>query len=194
MALRRSQPTKAQIPAIGPVLRAVEAVLVKGAEDEARKFMERQVQAFRLRILHQRFRSFVAIFYPESGTNLSPRWLRRKELANADPRTMIATGHYVSKIRVFSRKHGKGRQLRIGFHHSDRARNLEGLPVPFKLDALAKTHEFGSQKQSIPARPHWRPYRDNVFSLEARKFRKQVWPNLVPKLRARLKGRAEVTL
>lgn len=190
-ALRKA-PQRARIPNIRPLLRVVEETVVEVAAAMAAEFMEDEAESFKERILEQRFRSFVAIYYPKSGTNLSPRWLRRKELAGADSRTMVATGHYVRRIRVFSRKHLRGREWRIGFGAQDQARNLEGKPIPLALDLLAKTHEFGSVKASIPARPHWRPYAKHTFAPRAAKLRKLVWGRTAPKIRARTRGRMVV--
>ena len=110
----------------------------------------------------------------EVRDDLSPRWLRRKELADADLRTMLATHHYLRSIGVYAnRKAGK---VRVGFHPAAKARNLEGETVNILLKDMARVHEFGSAKANIPARKHWRPH------LRTMKDR-------APKVRAHIKQR-----
>lgn len=119
------------------------------AEDERTEFVQR--------IKDQRFASFQVTLYPESGTNLSPQWIARKEAKKADPRTMIATHHYVDSIRVFRRLNSnhRGGKWRIGFHPRLRARDLDHKSVSITLDDVAQIHEHGNAQ--TPARPHWGP-------------------------------------
>jgi hypothetical protein len=150
---------KPHVPNLKKVLKtardAARATAIETLEDYAHE----QREDFVGRIQDQRFASFKKILYPESGTNLSPRWLATKQAWNADLRTMIATGHYTESIKVFK----KGRlqrgpyEFRIGFHHSAKARRLDGTIAPILLKDLARVHEHGSVKMKIPERPHWGP-------------------------------------
>ena len=155
-------------------------VVLKKARDISRheglialeEYAEGQRELFVQKIEHQTFASFKVILYPESGTNLSPEWLDRKEAAGADDRTMIATRHYIENIKVFR----KGRpqrgpvEFRIGFHQSAKARDLKNRVSQILLRDLARVHEFGSIKANIPARPHWGPHA-NTMRKGAKKVR-----------------------
>tara|TARA_R100001086_G_scaffold120987_2_gene62320 strand:- start:839 stop:1420 length:582 start_codon:yes stop_codon:yes gene_type:complete len=147
------------IPNLGRILREAHAVARAEAIAGLTDWATEQRDDFVERIEDQRFVSFNIIYYPETGTNLSPRWLLAKERADADLRTMIATGHYKSQIRVFKKgRKDRGRfEVRIGFHHAAKARNLDGSIAPVLLSKVARTHEFGSEKMKIPPRPHWGP-------------------------------------
>jgi hypothetical protein len=179
----KRKPRKPQIPNARAIFarakRVAEDVLVEGLEDWGDEIRDEFVE----RIEEQSFASFQEILYPESGTNLSPSWLDRKEAAGADLRTMIATGHYIDSIRVFKRHDRKEKKwvIRIGFHHSAKPRDLEGRTVDIEipgtgikgLTALAIVHELGSIKANVPARPHWGPHRALVRK-DARKKRREL--------------------
>lgn len=149
---------KPHIPKLGSALVKAGKVARSIAESTVRDFARTQRDRFVERIEAQDFPSFQVVFYPESGTNLSPRWLARKAAKGADDRTMIATGHYIAQIRVFRKTVGKSLRFRVGFHPSVRARNLDGQTVPATLDLVARVLEHGSQKMRIPPRPHWEPH------------------------------------
>lgn len=125
------------------------AVMGQYAEHTRKDFVER--------IEDQRFASFRVILYPESGTNLSPQWIERKDAKGADLRTMIATKHYIRSIRVFRVLRQKGRVgvWRVGFDPREKARDLDGNRQKITLDTVALIHEHGNSQ--TPARPHWGP-------------------------------------
>ena len=155
-----SRPTKSKIPQAGrlftQVRRAANAALI----DEVGAWAEVQKDDFRDKIERQVFPDFREIYYPESGTNLSPQWLSRKSRKGADTRTMIATGHYKNSIRVWRRlrKGRQGADFRIGFHLRIQARNLDNQRVPILLSSVAMIHEYGSVASNIPRRRHWGPH------------------------------------
>lgn len=144
-------PRKHQIPDFARVARVVVREATRVAEAAAAPFAEAQRRAFQARIRRQAFDAFAA--FP-----LSPRYLARKRAAGADPRTMIATGFYLSHIRVWRHRDARGGlTLRIGFHPAARARDLRGRPTGILLSAVGAINEHGSAARGIPARPHWGP-------------------------------------
>ena len=149
---------KPQIPNLRAAFKAVAKTVPPAVEKAVDAWMEEQRLDFIDRIQKQRFVSFRVILYPESGTNLSPRWLAVKAAYGADLRTMIATGHYVSQIKLWKSGKGRDRRYRIGFHANTKARDLNGHVVDFPLWRVARVQEFGSDAAQIPPRPHWRPY------------------------------------
>lgn len=163
---------KPHIPDVRAILKKAGKVAREEAIEGIYAWADEQREAFIVKIEDQFFASFKRIYYPESGTNLSPQWLRRKELAGADLRTMIATGHYVSSIKLW-RKGRKARgpyEVRVGFHPRAQARNLDGSIAPVLLTKVARTHEHGSIEANIPPRPHWGPH-GNVMRKQAPKAR-----------------------
>jgi hypothetical protein len=176
---KRKKPT---YPDIRPVLRQLGKVARREAEAGVSVFAKAHRDRFVDRILDQDFRSFQVVFYPESGTNLSPRWLARKAAKGADDRTMIATGNYVSQIKVFRKPVRGGVQFRIGFSPSARARDLDGKTQDITLDRVARILENGSQKAQIPARPHWGPH-EKVMRKEAAAVRVRIARRIVRELR-----------
>ena len=169
----KRKPRKSKIPNARVIFARVAEVAKETLVEEVHEWAFEVRDEFVARIESQAFASFQAVFYPESGTNLSPEWLTKKESAGADLRTMIATGHYVDSINVF-KKMARGRDkktvIRVGFHHSTKPRDLDGRTVDIEipgtgitgLTALAIVHELGSIKANVPARPHWRPHRVKV--------------------------------
>lgn len=178
MAYKRSH-----IPKLGPILKKVGIVARATLDDSVTQYATEQRDLFVKKIKEQRFASFHIVFYPESGTNLSPRWLARKAAKGADDRTGIATGHYVSQIKVFrtSKKDGSV-SVRVGFHPSTLARDLDGDIKNITLNRVARVLEHGSEKMQIPARPHWGPH-ENAMIREAGKVRIR----FAKKIRANLK-------
>lgn len=186
------KPRKSQIPNARKIFKRVAEVAHDQLVEEVHEWAFEVRDEFVARIESQAFASFQAILYPESGTNLSPEWLARKEAAGADLRTMIATGHYVSKIDVFKKedKREKKTIVRVGFHHSAKPRDLEGRTVDIEipgtgitgLTALAIVHELGSIKANVPARPHWSPHRI-VVREQARKKRKEFLRSILKALK-----------
>lgn len=152
-----------KIPKFAPLARAISVAANSRLVDLMDAYAESERAEFVGRIRDQRFASFVVINYPESGTNLSPQWIARKAAKDADPRTMIATEHYVRSIRVFRRlnRGHRGGLWRIGFHPRVQARDLDHKVVPITLDDVASIHENGNKL--TPARPHWGPNRNRMI-------------------------------
>lgn len=148
---------KSKIPNFEALSKTIATVAHRQLVEQVDAYAEYALAAFRMRIEAQGFASFRVILYPESGTNLSPGWLDRKQAKGADLRTMIATGHYVQSLRVFrlSKKAGRERHWRVGFKVNERAKDLDGNRVDATLSEVAMWQEFGTSV--IPARPHWRP-------------------------------------
>lgn len=79
---------------------------------------------------------------------LSRDYLASKERRGLDPRIYIATGFFLSNIKIWE----DGAGIHVGFE-PDAVHTPSGL----KLNVLARILEFGSAKARIPARPLWRP-------------------------------------
>lgn len=163
----------------------IHRVATRVAREGVLAFAEYHRGEFSRRILAQDFESFQTIFYPESGTNLSPRWIARKRAAGADLRTMLATHHYLNSIETFSRMRGRTMDVRVGFHHQARARNLKGEIVAITLDHLARLHEHGSFANNLPARPHWWPHLQRMHA-EAPALRRRLSHAIVSAVREEL--------
>ena len=176
-----SGPTKAHIPDFRKFAKRFKKTAESVAWESVYDLADTERDLFANRILFQDFEDFRVIFYPESQTNLSPRWLRRKEIAGADSRTMLATHHYLRSIGVFTNRE-KG-QIRVGFHPSAHARNLKGETVSILLKDMARVHEFGSLKANIPARKHWRPHLTSMKS-RAPKVRAWIKKRIIDKVKA----------
>ena len=155
-----SRPTKSRIPNTRQLFAQVKRAANDAVIEAVGEFAEEQTDDFRRRIERQVFPDFRRIYYPESGTNLSPKWLARKQKKGADSRTLIATGHYKNSIRVWRRlrPRRRGADFRIGFHPRIQARNLDNERVPILLKDVAMIHEYGSVSGKIPRRSHWRPH------------------------------------
>lgn len=141
-------------PALGRKLSKAAHARLIGLMDE---YAEGVRDDFVERIEQQRFASFRVILYPESGTNLSPQWIRRKAAKGADLRTMIATRHYMESVRV-NRRLPRGKHMgvwRVGFDPRTYARDLDGDITRITLNDVALIHEHGNSQ--TPARPHWGP-------------------------------------
>ena len=157
----RTRPTRSHVPDFRAISRELRTVANGALFEGVRAYAEDERDAFVEKIELQAFPSFQRILYPESGTNLSPQWLERKERAGADLRTMIATRWYLDHIRVFTRKarrKGEPTRIRIGFHPRVQARDLEGKIQDITLSRVALYNEYGSLDGRLPARPHWRPH------------------------------------
>lgn len=184
MGYRRSH-----IPNLRRVFKVIENTAPKLVEAAVAEHAQSERDRFAQRIEDQDFASFRLIFYPESGTNLSPRWLARKAEAGADDRTAIATGHYLASIRVIKRsRKGRPTEFHIGFHPNTRARDLNGNVQDVTLNKVARFIEHGTQH--MPARPHWGPHL-RLMRREAPKVRmfiaNSVAKELGKKLRAFIK-------
>jgi hypothetical protein len=145
------KPKKSKIPKFAEVVTPTAADVREATISEVTAFAYEQKDDFVRRLEQQDFRSFANI-------PLSAKWLARKAAAGVDLRTMIATGNYISSIRVFRRIEAAGVAWRIGFHPMKRARDLEGNIVDILLSEVAAIQEHGSVSRNIPARPHWRPH------------------------------------
>jgi len=171
----KRKPRAPQIPDARALFKRVQQVVTETLVDELEFWAEEIREEFIERIEAQAFASFQIILYPDNGTNLSPEWLARKAAADADERTMIATGHYTESIRIFKKYDRKEKKwvIRVGFHPNMQARDLKRRIVPILLDDVALVQEFGSVKARVPARPHWGPHRSTVKS-EAPAKRKEL--------------------
>jgi len=160
----KRKPKAPKIPDAKLLFKRVKEVITETVVDELELWAEEIRDEFVGLIENQAFASFQIILYPESNTNLSPQWLARKEAADADERTMIATGHYTRSIKVFKKYDRKQKKwvIRVGFHPRIQARDLKNRIVSILLDDVALVQELGSIKAHVPARPHWRPHRDTV--------------------------------
>lgn len=182
----RRRPTRSHLPDFRTLSREVRDVARSELFDGVKRYAQEERDAFVEKIELQAFPSFREVFYPESGTNLSPAWLRRKERAGADSRTMIATGWYRDHIRVWTRKarHKNERTLvRVGFNPRAMARDVEGRITDTPLNLVAIYNEHGSLDGKLPARPHWGPH---LRSMKAR-FRR-TRSRLVAEIKAALKS------
>lgn len=111
-----------------------------------------EVELFRDAVKAQDFPAFHA-------EPLSPQWLARKASKNLDLRTMIATGNYLERIRVFeTRKRDGSVSIFIGFDRDEKAIDADGQATPTTLRLVAAVHEYGSAASNIPPRPHWGPF------------------------------------
>lgn len=141
-----------QIPDIRHPLKQFREIANDVTHEEVLNFVEEEKREFIRRIKRQDFESFH--IHP-----LSPRWFTKKENANVDTRVMIATGHYIRSIKIFTRQESRKKLLiHVGFNRRTLARNLKGQPIPFPLYKLARVQEHGSEKTKVPPRPHWRPH------------------------------------
>ena len=174
------------IPEMKTVLTKAGAVARDESKAAIEDWADEQRELFIVKIEDQTFTSFQRIYYPESGTNLSPRWLRRKEIVGADLRTMIATGHYIASIKLWKKKTKRnGVEFRIGFHPKAQARKLDGSTAPILLSDVARVHEFGSVKGNVPPRPHWGPH-GNVMRKAAPKTRRMISTRIGKRLKKEL--------
>ena len=176
-----------KIPSFQGTLRPFQKVARDIAQKALVAFGDSQALAFQTAIKDQTFDDFKRIYYPDSGTNLSPRWLAKKEVNNADSRTMIATGHYVNSIKRFTKYGRRGAlTVRIGFHHAAKARMLDGSISPeLTLDRLARIQEFGSIKTNLPPRRHWRAFLPLVRRA-SKPLRREIRANILRACKARI--------
>lgn len=125
---------------------------------------------FRAQLKAQDFKAF--------GANpLNPKYLQWKRRKKLDPRIMIRTGHYLAAIKPQAPvKKGRAIGIRIGFLPTDRAVHWKTRrPIAYTLNALAMAQEFGTE--TIPARPHWRPYfakLERLAAAHARRMGKEI--------------------
>lgn len=143
------------LPPVRKILRALGAAARKAQVEHARDFGYTQMTAFKSRLRHQDFDSFDA--HP-----LSPAYAARKRALKLDPRTMIATGHYVKHIQLHERPDGLKRTIFIGFEDGAKAVDHDGRETDITLDLLAKVQEHGSQAANVPPRPHWQDHLDRM--------------------------------
>ena len=173
--MAKRKPKAPKIPDARKLFKRAKEVITETLVYELEFWAEEIREEFIERIEAQAFAAFQVVLYPESGTNLSPSWLARKEAAGADERTMIATGHYTRSIKVYKKFDRKEKKwiIRVGFHPQIQARDLKNRIVAYLLDDVALVQELGSIKANIPARPHWGPHRTVVKS-EAPAKRKEL--------------------
>lgn len=165
------KPTPPHVPDFRSIAREVRRVANVATFDACVDYADDERDKFVRRIEEQAFPRFQEILYPESGTNLSPDWLERKERKQRDLRTMIATGWYRDNIKRFTRKSrrkGEPTQIKVGFDARTRARDLDGRITDVPLWLVATYNEFGSLDGNLPARPHWRVHLENMRSKASR--------------------------
>lgn len=182
--MAKRKPKAPKIPNARRLFRRAKEVISEMLVGELELWAEEIRDEFVERIEAQAFASFQVVLYPESGTNLSPEWLARKEAADADERTMIATGHYTRSIKVYKKYDRKEKKwiVRVGFHPRIQARDLKNRIVAILLDDVALVQELGSVKARVPARPHWGPHRTVVKS-EAPAKRKELVKTAMKKIK-----------
>ena len=175
---------KSQIPDFRKAATRAQVKARRTLESAVREFADRELQAFKLRILDQDFESFVA--HP-----LSPRYVERKRRAGADTRTMIATGHYLRSMRVFEQPNpDRSTTIYVGFDEETNARDLQGRETDIKLIEVARIQEYGAllnpeSGASIPPRPHWGPHLKDM-KRRAVEERKQIRQNIRRVLRDKM--------
>jgi hypothetical protein len=148
------------------IIRAVDRNLSAGVT----RFTDHTQTSFQERIRAQEFDSFAEVPLAESTVAKKMRY-------DLDPRTMIATEHYVEEIKIFKRAVKRGYLYFVG--HSPQAmskdENRELTYTPLRL--VAKVQEYGSESRNIPARPHWAPHLSTLkkeLPAEARKIRRAI--------------------
>lgn len=143
------------IPDFGRFRRQFAALANAVLERETEAFAIAERDRFKADLERQVFPAFRR--YP-----LTERYLRRKQLARADARVMLATHWYKNHIRVWRWRppvnRARTRGWRVGFHPTVLARDLQGRRTDLPLHRLARVHEHGSLDQRVPPRPHWRPH------------------------------------
>lgn len=179
---------KSQIPSFAAIRKEIDKVAVPAFFEAVEEYAEQARDDFVARIEGQGFASFKKRLYDDSplNPNLSAQWVRRKELAGADLRTMIATGWYIDHIEVHGRqgrtKSEPSMTFHVGFDTSLLARDLKGRTVrDMPLTRLAATHEFGTNDGNVPPRPHWGPQL-NRMTRAAPKARREIAARIVKKL------------
>jgi len=143
------------VPNFRRITRQFAEIAVATVDRETEAFAEREVVLFQGEIERQVFPSFRR--HP-----LTEGYIRRKRYAGADRRVMLATHWYSEHIRVWRWRPPTGgtrsRGWRVGFHPRVQARDLYGRIREITLNRLAAVHEYGTDDQRIPPRPHWRPH------------------------------------
>ena len=160
---------KPHIPDLSHVLRGIGEIASEIVEEEVESFAVAERDSFVRRIKRQEFQSF-------NATPLTRLWLRRKIMARADKRVMIATGHYIRSIKIQRRRVGRrGRTIFVGFDSRLMPRDLDGRIVHVEggMNKIAWVHERGSAKMKVPPRPHWEPHRLQMVE-RARGVRKRI--------------------
>lgn len=175
---------KPHIPPFRQIARVIIETANEVLDEEAEAFAEEETELFKDEIRRQTFSAFRR--FP-----LSLGYLRRKQLANADERVMIATGWYLQNIRVWRHRdpaaRPRARWFRVGFHPQIRARNLKGQRMPIHLNRVAWVQEKGSAKMNIPSRPHWKPHYDQMRT-RAPAVRTRIRNRIVREANLKLRG------
>lgn len=95
---------------------------------------------------------------------LSPDYVKRKQKAGLDTRTLIATGQYVRSIKVWRvGVPGRGGRWVVGIPAGLKHKGVDGKGQ-LDMNKLARILEFGTE--NIPPRPHWR--------IEARLYQREL--------------------
>lgn len=135
----------AHIPPFSKIRALIERHVKDVAEQEISDYAVELKNRLVNGILRQTFESFRR--FP-----LNPRYLEWKRKKKLDPRTLVATGRYVRKIKILPR----GRFVyEIGFPRNAKVRDIDGKEKDLTLNELANILEYGSESAGIPPRPHW---------------------------------------
>ncbi len=143
---------KSHIPPFKKIAAKLTETAAVVLDEEVASFAEDEKDLFVVRIEAQGFAAFKSV-------PLNPDYKQWKILHGLDERVMIATGWYISQIKVQHRSTGKyGTMYYVGFDSRALVRDEDGNTIPFTLVSLAWVHEKGSAKAHVPARPHWGPH------------------------------------
>ncbi len=178
--MAKSKPKAAKIPDFKHTAELIARDAKQIADTKIRAHAEAEVKLFQKRIYRQRFDSFAAI-------PLAPATIMRKVALRLDLRTMIATGTYVSSIKVFRKVVKGGIEYRIGFAPNTKAMDPTGHATDITLEEVAYVQEHGSAAQHIPARPHWQPHLQEL-AVRATVVRQRIADAVVKQATRRLRG------
>lgn len=107
-------------------------------------------------------------------TPLSQYYLEYKIKKGLDTRVLIATGDYLSQLKVQEVKgSSKGKQLFVGASPNDIHK-----PSGLSMEKIAQILEYGRADGKMPARPHFRPSWE-----EARPKCKAIWLSIAREIR-----------
>jgi len=116
---------------------------------------------------------------------LSKPYVEFKKRADLDPRTLIATGEYVESIEIQERMRGENYMVVVTV--PDREHETSGV----NLQLLARVLEYGSVKNNIPPRPHWRAIKE-MFLLQEDMISRRAEEKIAREVREAIKrGRVE---
>ncbi len=178
------RPRRPHIPNFRRITRRFAEIAVAEVDVAVEDFANDEVEMFQREIEQQVVPSFRR--HP-----LTEAYMRRKRYAGVDRRVLLATYWYRDHIRVWRWRPPTGGRRRtgwrIGFHPTVRARDLRGRIKDITLNRLAAVHEYGTDDQRIPPRPHWRPHL-TAMARRARTLRREIRTRIVAEARRRIRG------